>query len=99
MRCSKLGSTPVEEWFERHGRRGPFEDERAPRYAGVYYWQKATDNEEREFKIKLTASDDEAQTLMVLRGGKEDVERMEREMELQEQGMVRVRGIFEGALK
>ena len=71
MCCSKLGSTPVEEWFERHGRRGPFEDERAPRYAGVYYWQKATDNEEREFKIKLTASDDEAQTLMVLRGGKE----------------------------
>merc|ERR1712176_1022695 len=65
-------------------------------YAGVYYWGKATDNEAREFKIKLTASDDETETLMVLRGGKEDVERMEREMDLRQQGMVKVTGLFEG---
>ena len=68
-------------------------------YAGIYYWGQATQNEDREFKVKLTGSDDETQTLMVLRGGKEDVERMEREMDLQQQGMVKVRGIFEGALK
>jgi len=35
---------------------------------------------------------------MVLRGGKEDVERMEREMALQQQGMVRVKGVFEDML-
>ena len=54
----------------------------------------AQENEDREFKVKLTANDEETETLMVLRGGKEDVERMEREMALQQQGMVRVKGVF-----
>ena len=65
-------------------------------YAGVFYWGSAQENEDREFKVKLTANDEETETLMVLRGGKEDVERMEREMALQQQGMVRVKGVFEG---
>ena len=68
-------------------------------YAGVFYWGQASENEDREFKVKLTANDDETETLMVLRGGKEDVERMEREMDLRQQGMVKVTGLFEGALK
>ena len=67
-------------------------------YAGVFYWGSAQENEDREFKVKLTANDEETETLMVLRGGKEDVERMEREMSLQQQGMVRVKGVFEDML-
>ena len=67
-------------------------------YAGVFYWGSAQENEDREFKVKLTANDEETETLMVLRGGKEDVERMEREMALQQQGMVRVKGVFEDML-
>ena len=67
-------------------------------YAGVFYWGSAQENEGREVKVKLTASDDDTETLMVLRGDKEGVERMEREMALQQQGMVRVKGVFEDML-
>ena len=64
-------------------------------YAGVYYWTAASENEQREIKVKLSSNDDESQTLMVVRGDKKDVERMETEMDLQQEGMIRVRGIFE----
>lgn len=63
--------------------------------AGAYYWAAASANEEREFKVKLTSSDDDMETLMILRGGKEDVERMEKEMDLRQQGMIKVKGVFE----
>ncbi|KAH8057200.1 hypothetical protein JL722_6844 [Aureococcus anophagefferens] len=46
-------------------------------YAGLYYWKSASDNEQREVKVKLSANDDESQTLMVVRGDKKDVQRME----------------------
>ena len=64
-------------------------------YAGLYYWKSASDNEQREVKVKLSANDDESQTLMVVRGDKKDVQRMEEEMDLQQEGMIRVRGVFD----
>uniref|UniRef100_A0A7S3NJ09 Calcium uniporter protein n=1 Tax=Aureoumbra lagunensis TaxID=44058 RepID=A0A7S3NJ09_9STRA len=64
-------------------------------YAGIYYWQNAQND--NEFKVKLEERDDQAKALLV-RGGKEDVERMARVMDLREEGMVRVKGIFEDAL-
>ena len=78
--------------------RPTLESAQASPYAGIFYWGQASENEDREFKVKLTANDEETERLMVLRGGKEDVERMEREMALQQQGMVRVKGVFEDML-
>mmetsp|Transcript_29238 Transcript_29238/g.94329 ORF Transcript_29238/g.94329 Transcript_29238/m.94329 type:complete len:268 (+) Transcript_29238:18-821(+) len=71
-------------------------------YAGVYYWQNAQND--NEFKVKLEDRAENVDTTdttkaLTVRGGKEDVERMARVMQLQEEGMVRVTGIFEGALK
>jgi len=66
-------------------------------FAGIYYWQNAS--QDNEFKIKLEERDDAATKALVVRGGKEDVERMARVMELQEEGMVRVKGLFESTLK
>lgn len=67
-------------------------------YSGIYYWENAAT--ESDFKVKLEAvSDDESQLRLVVRGGKEDVERMERVMELRQEGMVKVRGVFEGTFK
>ena len=65
-------------------------------YAGIYYWQNAEN--QNEFKVKLEERDQDTKALTV-QGGKEDVERMARVMQLQEEGMVRVKGIFEDALK
>ena len=62
-------------------------------FAGVYYWQNAV--QDNEFKVKLESTDDEKKTSLVVRGGKEDVERMATVMKLKEEGMVRVKGIFE----
>ncbi|KAH8048788.1 hypothetical protein JL721_11876 [Aureococcus anophagefferens] len=64
-------------------------------YAGLYYWKSASDNEQREVKVKLSANDDESQTLMVVRGDKKDVQRMEEDMDLQQEGIIRVRGVFD----
>lgn len=67
-------------------------------YSGVYYWQNAI--QDNEFKVKLEEREDEGTTkALVVQGGKEDVERMARVMELQEEGMVRVKGIFESSMK
>ena len=66
-------------------------------YAGLYYWQNASSD--NEFKIKLEDRDEDKGLALTVRGGKEDVERMARVMKLQEEGMVRVTGIFEAALK
>lgn len=66
-------------------------------YAGIYYWQNAAN--ENEFKVKLEERDDARIKALIVRGGKEDVERMARVMELQEEGMIRVKGILESTLK
>jgi len=65
-------------------------------FAGIYYWQNA--QEDNEFQIKLEDREEQQTKALVVRGGKEDVERMARVMELQEEGMVRVKGILEGTL-
>lgn len=66
-------------------------------YAGIYYWQNAS--QDNEFKVKLEDRDDSETKALIVRGGKEDVERMARVMELQEEGMVRVKGLLESTLK
>ncbi|KAJ8599738.1 hypothetical protein CTAYLR_003415 [Chrysophaeum taylorii] len=45
-------------------------------YAGIYYWQNAS--QDNEFKIKLEERDEPQAKALVVRGGKEDVERMAR---------------------
>ena len=62
-------------------------------YAGIYYWNNA--NREDEVKIKMETSDDEQITSIVAQGGKEDLERFSKALELPERGKVYVKGIFD----
>lgn len=64
-------------------------------YAGIYYWNNAQRVD--EVVIKMETSDDEQITSIVAQGGKEDLERFSKALELPERGKVYVRGMFEGA--
>ena len=63
--------------------------------AGKYY----LDNAERTeiVKVKLVTNDDESSTEVVVEGDDEEVERFQRTLDLNEKGMVRVKGLFENA--
>jgi hypothetical protein len=61
--------------------------------AGVYYWQKATRQE--EFQVKMVTSDDETVTDIMVEGDKEEIERLRQELELWEKGKVYVKGLLE----
>jgi hypothetical protein len=51
---------------------------------------------EEELSIKLIAADDDATVDIVVQGDEEEIERMTRELDLQEKGMVYVPGVLEG---
>ena len=62
-------------------------------YAGIYYWKNA--QREDVFKIKMETSDDDQITNVIAEGGKEDLERFSKTLNLPEKGKVYVKGIFE----
>lgn len=62
-------------------------------YAGIYYWKNAQRVE--EVSIKMETSDDDLITSISAKGGKEDLERFSKTLNLPERGKVYVRGIFE----
>eukprot|EP00963_Diacronema_lutheri_P007609 scaffold659_cov318-Pavlova_lutheri.AAC.10 len=62
-------------------------------YAGVYYLQNA--NRSEKVQVKLVTSDDDMVTDMVVQGGDEEVERMTKELQLMEKGMIYVKGLLE----
>jgi len=61
--------------------------------AGTYYMKNAERTE--EFQVKMTTSDDDRVTDIVVQGDEEEIERMRKELELREKGMEYVKGILE----
>lgn len=62
-------------------------------YAGFYYWRNA--NREDVFKVKMETSDDDTMTSIIAEGGKEDLERFAKTLNLSERGKVYVKGLLE----
>lgn len=62
-------------------------------YAGIYYWKNA--QSVNEVKVKMETSDDNQITAIIAQGGKEDLERFSKTLNLAERGKVYVKGIFE----
>lgn len=48
-----------------------------------------------QFSIKMVTSDDELTTDIIVQGDEEEIDRMRRELDLSEKGMVRVKGLLE----
>ncbi|KAL2629595.1 hypothetical protein R1flu_014281 [Riccia fluitans] len=61
--------------------------------AGFYYWTKASRKE--EIKVKMVVADDETSTDVIIQGDDEQIDRLRRELDLREKGMVYVKGLFE----
>ena len=64
-------------------------------YAGIYYWQSG--DREDECSFKLVADDDEKENSISVLGPEEEIERMWRQLEWQEKGMVKVEGLLDSA--
>jgi hypothetical protein len=62
-------------------------------YAGFYYWRNA--NREDVFKVKMETSDDDTLTSIIAEGGKEDLERFAKTLDLPERGKVYIKGLLE----
>lgn len=62
-------------------------------YAGIYYWKNAQRID--EVKVKMETSDDDQITSIIAQGGKEDIERFAKTLNLTPRGMVYVKGLFE----
>ena len=62
-------------------------------YAGIYYWRNAQRVE--EVQVKLETSDDDQMTSIIALGGKEDLERFSKTLQLPERGKVYVKGLFD----
>lgn len=62
-------------------------------YAGIYYW-KSGDRED-EFEFKLQSNDDETENEIIVQGNDDEIERMWRELEWLEKGMVKIPGLLE----
>lgn len=61
-------------------------------YAGFYYWNNA--QREDLIQIRMETSDDETTVGITAQGGKEDLERFSKALELQERGKVYIEGMF-----
>jgi len=61
--------------------------------AGVFYWENASRKE--EVQVKMITSDDDTTTDVRIQGPDGAVQEFRRALELNEKGMVRVKGIFE----
>lgn len=61
--------------------------------SGAYYW--ASGDRVDEFEVKLASNDEETENLITVQGNDDELERMWRTLDLQEQGMVKIDGILE----
>lgn len=61
--------------------------------AGAYYWVKASRKE--EIKVKMIVGEDGRLGEIIVQGDDQQVEQMRKELQLNEKGMVYVKGIFE----
>ncbi|KAF3790479.1 COFACTOR ASSEMBLY OF COMPLEX C SUBUNIT B protein [Nymphaea thermarum] len=61
--------------------------------AGVYYWTRASRKE--EIKVKMILADDGKLSEIIVQGDDEQIERMRKELNFMEKGMVYVKGLFE----
>lgn len=61
--------------------------------AGVYYWQRASRKE--EIKVKMIVAEDGSLSEIIVQGDDQQVDQMRKELQLNEKGMVYVKGIFE----
>ncbi|KAK8969845.1 hypothetical protein KSP40_PGU006534 [Platanthera guangdongensis] len=61
--------------------------------AGLYYWWRASRKE--EIKVKMLVDNDGKLSEIIVRGDDQQVEKMRKEMQLSEKGMIYVKGIFE----
>lgn len=48
-----------------------------------------------QFSVKMVTADDERTTDIIVQGDEEEIDRMRRELDLNEKGMVKVKGILE----
>ena len=60
--------------------------------AGAYYWVNAGRKE--TMKVKMFTADDDATTEIIIEGDANEIERCARELDLVEEGKVKVKGIF-----
>lgn len=61
-------------------------------YAGFYYWNNA--QREDTVQVRMETADDELTIGLTVQGGKEDLERFSKALELKERGMEYVQGMF-----
>eukprot|EP00271_Cylindrocystis_brebissonii_P011151 TRINITY_DN27973_c0_g1_i1.p1 TRINITY_DN27973_c0_g1~~TRINITY_DN27973_c0_g1_i1.p1 ORF type:complete len:315 (+),score=46.26 TRINITY_DN27973_c0_g1_i1:170-1114(+) len=61
--------------------------------SGVYYWQRASRKE--EIQVKMVVADDEQSADVIVQGDDVEVDRLRRELQLMEKGMVYVKGLLE----
>ncbi|KAL3526221.1 hypothetical protein ACH5RR_014593 [Cinchona calisaya] len=61
--------------------------------AGAYYWTRASRKE--QIKVKLSVADNGTLSEIIVQGDDQQVDRMRRELQLTEKGMIYVKGIFE----
>jgi hypothetical protein len=64
-------------------------------YAGVYYWRSGDRVDDISFKLET--NDDETENSISVQGSEEEIERMWRQLEWQEKGMVKVPGLLGGS--
>mmetsp|Transcript_21848 Transcript_21848/g.61881 ORF Transcript_21848/g.61881 Transcript_21848/m.61881 type:complete len:268 (-) Transcript_21848:186-989(-) len=64
-------------------------------YAGIYYWSKGDRIDEISFKME--ANDDDTENSITVLGSEEEIERMWRQLDWQEKGMVKVPGLLDAA--
>jgi hypothetical protein len=64
-------------------------------YAGVYYWRSGDRVDDISFKLET--NDDETENSISVEGSEEEIERMWRQLEWQEKGMVKVPGLLDRA--
>ena len=64
-------------------------------YAGIYYWSKGDRVDECSFKLET--NDDETENSITVQGSEEEIERMWRQLDWQEKGMVKVPGLLDAA--
>lgn len=64
-------------------------------YAGIYYWNSGDRVDDISFKLET--NDDETENSISVQGNDEEIERMWRQLEWQEKGMVKVPGLLDSA--
>jgi len=64
-------------------------------YAGIYYWRSGDRVDDIQFKLET--NDEETENSISVQGSEEEIERMWRQLDWREKGMVKVPGLLDGA--